>query len=350
MKSILFFSPVRFDALKQRHQGLAIELAKHNFKVYFVNPISSNGFSCEIIENPEKPFEIPNNLKILNIKVPFKAVSFPIIQNFSIELAYRLLKKKLHIDSEKSFLWIAEPSCASLTKHKWAKIIYDCCDLHGDFPNQKKLLWQNYELEVAEKADLITISHPNIKEHFSNNIKKKALLVSNATFFKTQKIKRKLVDGKIKLLSSGAHYEWVDIEWLKMLANLENVELHIAGRGRGKEFEQLITLKNVFFHGELDQEQLSNLMTKCQIGLIPFKNISLIKGVDPIKAYDYAAYGLKIWAPEIEYLHSNKYITDFIGDLQSASGAINQTFEKDIIERKIPTWKDRIISILPYLE
>ncbi len=36
MKKIIFFSPVEFLALKQRHQGLAIEFAKNNYEVFLL--------------------------------------------------------------------------------------------------------------------------------------------------------------------------------------------------------------------------------------------------------------------------------------------------------------------------
>ena len=347
MKKILFVSPVRFDALKQRHQGLALELSKYGYFVYFLNPVTSNGF-----QSVEKTDKLTSNIKIIDIKIPFKAVSYPIIQNFAISLTFKLLKKKLHIDPENCILWLAEPSCAKLVDYNWKKIIYDCCDLHGFFPNQKKRVWQEYEEKITNNASLITFSHPYIKEHFNKEIQKKSLLIPNATFFKMENNQKSFTnEEKIKFLSSGAHYEWVDIDWLKMIAALDNVELHIAGKGRGKAFNQLISLKNVKFHGELNKDQLFKLMKECQIGLIPFKDIELIKGVDPIKAYDYAAAGLEIWAPDVKAFYSNKYINSFIKDVDSANEALKNLIDnkKEHCLFEIPTWEERIKEILKYL-
>ena len=345
MKKIIFVSPVDFDSLKQRHQGLAQELAKNNYQIYFVNRLRSNGFSCKITKQEE-------NIKVLSLKIPFKAASYPFIQNIAVKIALKLLKKKLHLNTSDCILWLAEPSCAELTKEKWRKIIYDCCDLHGNFPNQRTKAWREYESIIADKSDLITLSHPFIKEHFTECQQNKCILLPNATFFPTDKTNhQKDCNGKIKLLSSGAHYEWVDIDWLEMLASLEKVELHIAGKGRGKAFNQLLQNKNVVFHGELNSNQLLQLMKECNIGLIPFKDIELIKGVDPIKAYDYKAAGLQIWAPDIESLHSNRYINSFIKDAEQADKALEMLkdieFNKDT--ENIPTWSERVEMILPYL-
>ncbi len=348
MKRILFISPVRFEDLRQRHQGLAIELSKNNYEIYYINPLRSNGFYCKIIDSNY------NNLKIVETKIPFKSVSHPFIQNIAVKLAFKLLKKKIHLNNDNSILWLAEPSCAEITNYNWARIVYDCCDLHGAFPNQNKKVWQHYESLITSKADQITISHPYLKEHLDKNIKTKCLLVPNASFFETENNHVPSSENKkIKLLSSGAHYEWVDLDWLEMLACLNDVELHIAGKGRGENFLHLISKNNVIFHGELDSNQLFQLMRKCDVGLIPFKNIDLIKGVDPVKAYDYAAIGLKIWAPDIESLHSNKYISSFITDTESAYKAI-KGIKTDSCEKKhfqlVPTWSDRIQEILYHIQ
>ena len=345
MDKIIFVSPVNFEALKQRHQGLALELAKNNYEIFFVNPLCSNGFSCKTQKKAK-------NLTILDLKIPFKAASYPIIQNISIKIALKLIIKKLHIKTSDCILWLAEPSYAEMTNTNWRKIIYDCCDLHGSFPKQKYETWQSYESKIAADSDLITISHPFIKEHFNQNNQKKCLLIPNATSFNSYKNEQnKDYNSKIKILSSGAHYEWVDIDWLKMLSDIENSELHIAGKGRGKAFNQLLKNKNVVFHGELNKNQLLQLMLECNVGVIPFKNLELIKGVDPIKAYDYKAARLEVWAPDIESLYSNKYIDSFIKDAEQAKEAIeklkNIGFNKQT--EQVPTWSERVKIVLPHL-
>jgi glycosyltransferase involved in cell wall biosynthesis len=388
MKNIIFISPVDFNGLKQRHQGLAIEFAKKGFNIFFVNPIKSNGLSCKVTNSEAE-------LKFVDIKVPFKAVSYPLVQCFAVKIAYRLLKKKLHIDLKDSILWLAEPSLADLVKYDWKKIIYDCCDLHGLFPKQKLKVWKYYEALIAKKADLITFSHEYIKERFIENINNtklfkkrlnnehkwiatpfskaineifksednksilpKMIILPNATFFNSINRNKHPITTKVKMLSSGAHFEWVDMDWLQMLANLDNVELHIAGKGRGTSFKKLINSKNVVFHGELDSDNLLKLMEECHVGLVPFKDIELIKGVDPIKVYDYAALGLDIWAPDLKQLYSNKYINCFIKNCESAKTEIESLLSPLQLNKKIVVvddlynihrWSERIEVVLPYL-
>lgn len=349
MGNILFVSPVKWSALKQRHQGFAIELAKAGNKVLFLNPFESNGFSLTVAEEYK-------NIKIINVKVPFKASSFPLLQRFSVKSALFLILKKLGLNRSDFLLWLAEPCCAEMVEYKWKKIFYDCCDLHGAFPGQKFHVWQNYQENIAKKADLIMVSHKYLGEQFRENIQKKILLVPNATSYTTKpRIQKICFENKLKLLSSGAHYGWLDMDWLKMLADLENTELHIAGLGRGKAFKELISMKNVIFHGALEQDKLLELMHKCHVGLVPFKDIELIKGVDPIKVYDYASQGLEIWAPDIDSLKSNKYISLFLSDRIQAQTAVysllkrmQTRFSYKLDSISLPTWSSRLSLLHSY--
>lgn len=339
LRNIIFVSPVCFNGLFQRHQGIATELVKNGYCVYYVNPLISNGFGVEIVKK--------TGLKILTVKIPFKASNYPRLHKYSVRLSLRLIVKKLHLNIKDTVLWLSEPSCAEMASCGWEKVIYDCCDFHGAFPGQNMSVWKYYESKILSKADIIFVSHPYLKERLDGLGNGKCFILPNATSYKTKKhFKTRVKAEKIKLLSSGAHFEWVDINWLKMLASLDFVELHIAGVGRGRNFEELIKLGNVFFHGKLEQHQLKDLMQECHVGLVPFKNIELIRAVDPIKVYDYVAMGLHVWAPDIDSLRVNPYISCFISDSLQAKKAIEELRTRcDALEVSVPTWSDRVSAI-----
>lgn len=338
-KDILFVSPVAFNGLFQRHQGIALELAKKGYRVSFVNPLKSSGFGVST--------EYKADLRIVSVKVPFKATSSPALHKYAVLLALKLIIKKLRLDVKNTVLWLGEPACAEMTTFDWAEIIYDCCDLHGAFPGQKFDVWQYYENRIVARADRIMVSHPYLGQHLANKAKGMIQLLPNATSYEKQRLGRKIKVGeKLKLISSGAHFEWIDMDWLKMVAGLEGVELLIAGVGRGKGFEELLKMENVTYYGKLAQQQLFDLMAGCHIGLIPFKNIELTKAVDPIKAYDYAALGLQVWAPDVSALKGNRYISCFISDVESAEKAVSSLKSIGFVEYvHIPTWSDRVNSL-----
>ena len=98
-------------------------------------------------------------------------------------------------------------------------------------------------------------------------------VVGNATGFEpvNRSYSQPASSSLIEVLSSGAHFEWIDFEWLTMLAGHPQIQLHIAGIGRGKDFEKLINNNRVRFHNKLSAEQLKQLSLKCDAGVIPFK-------------------------------------------------------------------------------
>ena len=335
---ILFISPVKYyEFLQQRHQCLADQMVKRGYRVIYVDPFSSNGLSLSVKEDN-------SGFTVVSGALPFKSSKYPKMQKHSVRLALFLLIKRLHLVIKNTVLWLAEPAYAELTMFKWAKIIYDCCDLHGAFPGQNKEVWKYYEDLILANTDKLVVSHPYLRDRLDEKYKEKSVLLPNATSMRAYKHDcKKFYSPKIKLISSGAHYEWIDIEWLKMLAGNERVELNIAGVGRGKTFDELLKMKNVVFHGKLDINSLYDLIIHCDVGLVPFKDIELIKGVDPIKVYDYAACELKIWSTDIPALYSNKYITSFIKNSCDIENAISKAFShtEDDADFVVPNWTQR---------
>ena len=211
-------------------------------------------------------------------------------------------------------------------------------------------------------ADLITVSHPYLAEHLKSNFNNKIVLMPNATSLSIGLITECVKNTKnkklsvVKAVSSGAHFEWVDTDWLLMLSKIPGFELHIAGTGRGKGFEELIKQKSVVYHGKLSQQELAKLLAECHVGLLPFKDIELIKGVDPIKIYDYAALGLDIWSPKLNSLSDNKLISDFIGNSAAAEKAVQNLLVKpsgaELNTNAVVTWRQRLkeSGILQFIE
>ncbi len=342
VKNIFFISPVGFSDLQQRHQAFAQLLAEKGFRVNFLEPFLSNGFS--LLAHKQS-----RNLTIIRLRLPFTAREHSVLQGLACNLAIRLLRR--HLCPEKQLLWLAEPAASNFVKLPFATILYDRCDHHGYFPGQRLATWQSYEKQIFAKANLITYTHPNLITDMPAAAANKALLVGNACalhkFAVTQAKKDK---GKVRILSSGAHYEWVDFKWLNLLISRKNIELHIAGTGRGKDFSDLIACPGVVFHGKLPHKQLATLMANCHGGAVPFLESPLTRSVDPIKAYEYAAAGLQIWAPAIAGLRQNPLIDERISDgvgLAAAHKKLKEIGQAKI--RAVPTWQQRLNRVLDRL-
>lgn len=369
---VLFVAPVSFARLKQRHQAFATELAGRGYEVLFLEPLRSPGWSCKVVT-------AGCGLKTYSISVPFRAASYPGLQTVCARLAFSLFKRRTGIKPSETILWLAEPSFAAIAAHSWRTVVYDRCDLHGAFPGQRRAAWQKYEDSLWRRSDLISISHPFLTTGMPADAASRTVLVPNACSEDFVRACRRVTEvspenrglqvsasvrhdaaglkkvyvsssSPIRLISSGAHYEWVDCDWLKMLSELEGAELHIAGPGRGESYKRLVGSKNVINHGLLDHAALSDLLWQCHIGLIPFRDLELIKGVDPIKAYEYAACGLEVWSPDLKPLRANPVIGRFVADPgQAEEGLKSFRTAPQLFSGPIPVWGERLQTILDRL-
>lgn len=342
-KRILMVAPVAYSALYQRHQAFA-DLLKNrcDYDLLYLNPIQSPGWGLEVKAETSRP-------AIVSAKLPFRAAKWPFIQQYVAMMIYRLIKKKFKTDNE-TILWIAEPSLAALARFAWASIIYDRCDLHGAFPGQNSQVWHRYESELFAKADLVVVSHKKLLDDIPAASREKAILAKNACAdsFASDKAEKKAGCDRLNVISAGAHYEWIDCRWLKMIASCPGIRLHIAGTGRGKDFQQLIALPQVEYHGSLDQQSLGSLYQRCQVGLAPFADIPLVSAVDPIKVYEYAAAGLEVWATPIAALRDNHLIDRFVVDAQQVRSAL-AGFNPTRPLKQVPRWSERLQTILDSL-
>ena len=345
MNRVLFVSPVAFSGLQQRHQSLAAEMAKLGWLVSFVDPVTTGGFSCRTLSTEQ-------NIEVLKLKVPCKGVEWPAIQTICSKFALLLLRAKLGAAWHDTLLWIGEPSLAYLAAHKWPAIVYDRCDLHGSFPGQNRRAWQKYEETLFRRSTLISCSHVYLQQSLPEHARQKSVLAGNACadIFFGENQRKNSVDRRLKLVSAGAHHEWADAKWLAMLCEHNRVELHLAGTGRGADYENLRRNPRVIDHGRLNRCDLAGLLKTCDVGLIAFKDIELIRGVDPVKAYEYAASGLEIWAPPVDALRSNSLVSRYISNTAGLDQAIKGFATLPLPPAgAIARWSDRLQTILDRL-
>ncbi|HNW34721.1 MAG TPA: glycosyltransferase, partial [Candidatus Ozemobacteraceae bacterium] len=302
-RNLLFAAAAPWTALRQRHQSLAEGLAAAGWEVTYLDPLRGGGWFVE-------KRDLGTRLRKLSLRVPFRAAEFPGLQAISVKLAFILLKAA-GILAPKTLLWVADPSLSSLSTHPWSSIVYDRCDRHGVFPGQRQRPWLMHERLLYRKADLILASSRLLADEAEAEGARNIHLVPNAVDRRwlSPAPKKRPAGPPFLLISSGAHYEWVNHEWLAGLAEIPEVELHIAGPGRGSGWAALLANPRITWHGVLDHASLRILLDQCHIGLIPFRDDPLTAGVDPVKLYEYAARGLAVWAPRTAALSRHPLVT-----------------------------------------
>ncbi len=334
---LFFAAPADFSALSQRHHAFARLLAERGFSVFYLEPLRSPGFGCRISS-------AGNRLRLVSLQMPFRAANNAFFHNAIVRLSLAVLKLKFKTN-DSDVLWVAEPSMAALANCSWSKIIYDRCDLHGFFPGQRLLAWQKYESLLFSRANHILASHQRLLQNIPSDSEAKGILVGNACADEIRSFAGRRSEGRLRLVSSGAHFEWIDCDWLAMLAQHPGIELHVAGSGRGRAFERLIALDSVKFHGKLNQTELFELYRHSDVGLVPFADIELISAVDPIKVYEFAAAGLRIWAKPVAGLRGNVFIDRFVGAYSDLEEAV-AGFQPVLQAKPVPRWSERLQTVL----
>ncbi|HOY65515.1 MAG TPA: glycosyltransferase [Candidatus Ozemobacteraceae bacterium] len=340
---LLFAAPAAWSALRQRHQALAEGLAAAGWDVTYLDPLRSGGWFFE-------KRDLGRRLRLFSLRVPFRAAEFPGLQAIAARLALRHLVGA-GLEPTTTVFWTADPSLSALAPLPWRSVIYDRCDRHGSFPGQRASAWKAHEQRLYRHADLILASSPLLAREASAAGAKHVALVPNAAdrSWRSPPPPQRPSGPPWRLLSSGAHFEWVDHTWLAGLARLPGVELHLAGPGRGPAWERLIDDPRVTWHGILDHGRLRELIDRCHIGLIPFRDDALTAGVDPVKAYEYAARGLAIWAPETTALQRHPLVTRIVTP-GNAPAHLAADGARVPIQAFPATWDDRLAQIRSLLK
>lgn len=162
---------------------------------------------------------------------------------------------------------------------------------------------------LKKYVDYVTAPSKKMLEVLNNVVKtKKAACVYNAIEFDIKEVKSRCIAKadkvikckKIKFVYLGALEKHKGVEWLiKEFENVyfENVELHIAGKGKLQEIIQNIQDPRVFYHGFLDEKQLNELLLSCDVLICPslwnepFGRVVLdaYKNAMPVVASNYGA-------------------------------------------------------------
>lgn len=337
-RPMLFAGAVPWSGLRQRHQALASGLADDGWDVTYLDPLQSGGWGAS-------RRDLGCRLRTLSIRVPFRAAGFPGLQAVAMKLAMVHLAAN-GIRPAETRLWVGDPALSPLSRLPWNSVVYDRCDRHGAFPGQRRHPWLVHERRLYRRADLVFASSPLLADEAVEAGAKSVHLVPNAVdaqwLFPPPP--KRPAGPPFRLVSAGAHYEWTDHAWLAALAGLPGIELHIAGPGRGDAWKDLLARPGITWHGVLDHAALRELLDQCHIGLIPFRDDPLTAGVDPVKAYEYAARGLAVWAPHIEALRRHPLITRTLTP-DEARDRIQEDSALAPLALKPATWDDRLAVI-----
>jgi hypothetical protein len=160
------------------------------------------------------------------------------------------------------------------------------------------------------------------------------------------------------VLYVGATYDArMNWEWLYLAAcKLPGREFHIVGPVDSRHIEESKRYPNIRFHGPVQHDEFLALAGQCSVGIIPYNDNAIARVTNPLKLYEYSAWGLKIVASRSEELEkysdnvllasTGKQFVDLIYDAL-------QHQDENAIERAVNfarsnTWDHRVSSLLSF--
>ena len=201
---------------------------------------------------------------------------------------------------EVDILWI-ESSLFSfmLDTQKYDKSILRLADFSKGFEKNWDMVYQK-EIEISRKVDKVIYSAKKLKEYYYEIESQKMSYISNGINLdyveKTDKsipVEYENIKS-IKVLYIGLIDYWFDVDLVYQSAvTYHDYEFFIIGDAK-IDISKLKELKNMHVLGSKEHKDISKFLANSDIGIIPFVKSDFVDSINPIKLYEYAAYGLKI--------------------------------------------------------
>ena len=183
------------------------------------------------------------------------------------------------------------------------KIIYDCMDNYEALYPLKTGLDKviAFERSVVEKCDILIVSSEMLRRKMDQIAGyKKSILIRNGMFPGTiAEIKEAKVKNLYDICYIGTIASWFDVDLLKKSVNkYTNIRYQLIG-----PYEEKTEHSGMIYHGPIAHDKLYETIKDYDCLIMPFKVNDIVEAVDPVKLYEYIAFGkciISVYYPEIE--------------------------------------------------
>lgn len=237
------------------------------------------------------------------------------------------------------------------------KIIYDCMDnyeaLYPDKKRIERIMYQ--EKLLLKRCDCLLVTGEKLKHKIDNLLQEnKAILVRNGTkcdkVIDVKTIERK---EKYKIGYFGTIAEWFDYSLLlKSLEYNTNIQYNLIGP---VVFQCEEINDRMIFEGIVKHEMLLQFVEEYDCMIMPFIVNDVVEWVDPVKLYEYIAFGkciISAYYKEIErfeefvYFYNNeREYMDLLRELIKEGFPPKYTKEKQKRFLKENSWEARFSKL-----
>lgn len=352
---LVYFSPVRWASIAQRPHFFVKEALEYGFdKVIWIEPTASrlpqiNDLKTKLRSIEADSFDKPDALTVVTTKLlPIEPLGklYDIINANKIN---KLIERiKFEINGAPATFVAGKPSRLSL---KVINILnFDCSifdvmdDYQHFFSGISAINIAKNMREMISKVDICCFSSHGLLDKYSE-MARESLLILNACdegfLINCKKIKNK-DEGRYKVYGYvGSIASWFDWDAvIKLASDNPNDKLILVG----PNYSMLPSTipSNIEIRAAIAHKDIPALMSTFDYGLIPFKVNELTDCVDPVKYYEYSAYGLKIISThfgEMKYRLLNNKVYSFA----------NYKDNYECYPEGVVTWKERFSTLFEFI-
>ncbi len=194
-----------------------------------------------------------------------------------------------------------------------------------------KFHYQNRLVDIIERANLVITVSGGVTQNAMRfgNVAHKIVEIPNAVDFDFFGENLDLMRQENRIIYSGAVNERLDFGLISQIATEKsNFIFDFYGAISSKVEKTLPRNENVVFHGAVDLFTLRDKLQQATYALIPFKNLSWLRGSLPLKIMEYFASGLPVLSTPLEQFETSMNFLKFISNAQDFEEQL-QDFEND---------------------
>jgi len=309
----------------QRSQQLAKSISALSYNCIYINPHLGRQFeSLSLVDRKHRLSTLGDQLYELHIRLPREPVfhhrtltekESTIISN-AIDSVIPSTATVPGLQIVSLPIWL-NAAMAIRRKHGYP-IVYDCHDLLEGFSDYSQDI-RAAEADLFREADRVIFSSDVLLEHHTANnieLRKKSIVLRNAvdeTLLKQPRTTR-LPSERSVVGYIGAIEEWFDSDAVRQAAlALPDKQFVLYGKAENATALNKLQLPNVKFMGEVEFADIPRVLAKFDVGLIPFLVNDLTLSTNPIKIYEYFAFGIPVVStalPEVTRFGELVYIAD----------------------------------------
>ncbi len=357
---IILLSVIDWDFRFQRPQQIAKAFAEDGHRVFY--------FDANFFNNNIKIKDIDENLKVIRLSRVSEQRIYDIQFEIHKDKTMQEIDKAINdFNIRECTILVEYPNwqpIAEYLKNKYCfKVVFDYIDDYTGFETNNSTL-SMYCNKLFKASDLVIATSTFLFEKARKDFEK-VEIVRNGTEFKhfNRAILKDTIGSSRPIIGYyGALAEWFDIEKVDYIASCKpEWDIWLIGNVSFEGCNELKKYNNVKLFGEKSYEELPELLSKCDVCLIPFKSdIDLIKATNPVKFYEYLSAGKKVVATEIPelmpfrdtyvYLANNKErFLDYVGLCVNRKDTL-QPVELLTSFAEEQDWKNRYLDLYKHIK